>query len=135
MPTNRFKSNYLESGLGFELQYESTSTSKWSYSGGDCGGTFATQSGLIASPSYPDTYPENSDCVYHISQPEGTNVTMKILQVAMEQEPGSQSCHHRDYLEIRDGSDADAPILTVVCGFDPDIYPAIHSTQNHVWIR
>ena len=87
---------------------------------------------MLASPSYPDNYPDDSDCIYHISQPEGTNVTMKILQVAMYRDA---TCQLQDYLEIRDGSDADTPILSVVCGFDPDIYPAIHSTQNHMWIR
>ena len=113
------------------MQYESTSTSIWSYSGGDCDGTFTTPSGLIASPSYPDYYPEHSECVYHISQPEGTNVTLKILQMSIEHNLG-YPCQAFDYLEIRDGADADDPLLAVVCGFD---HPTIHSTQNHVWMR
>ena len=58
---------------------------------------------------------------------------MKILQVDVQGDV--EECQVFDYLEIRDGSDADAPILAVVCGYDPDIYPAIHSTQNHVWMR
>ena len=63
-------------------------------------------------------------------------MTMKILQLAVVRDPTpSATCHLQDYLEIRDGSDADAPLLAIVCGFDPDIYQAIHSTQNHVWIR
>ena len=58
---------------------------------------------------------------------------MKILQLAIGGYVGE--CRRWDYLEIRDGSDADAPLLAVVCGFDPDVYQAIHSTQNHVWLR
>ena len=58
---------------------------------------------------------------------------MKILQLAMHGQRGN--CQMNDYLEIRDGDDADAPLLAMVCGYEPDIYPAINSTQNHVWIR
>ena len=61
-------------------------------------------------------------------------MTMKILQLSVEKESGEE-CQLNDYLEIRDGGDADAPLLAMVCGLDPDVYPAIHSTQNHVWMR
>ena len=61
-------------------------------------------------------------------------MTMKMLQLAVSKGSGEE-CQMRDYLEIRDGGDADAPLLAMVCGYDPDMYPAIHSTQNHVWIR
>ena len=111
--------------------------SNWSYSGGNCGGTYTTPNGLIASPDYPDDYPENSDCTYKILQPQGTKVTMKILQLAVETdyEDSSGSCKTKDYLEIRDGADKDAPLLATVCGKGADSQPAIHSTQNQVWMR
>ena len=114
------------------MQYESTSTSKWSYNGGHCGGTFSTPSGLLTSPSYPNYYPGDSDCTYHISQPEGTNVTLKIWQLAIKSVV-TEECQAWDYLEFRDGSHADAPLLAMVCGSDPHL--DIHPTQNHVWIR
>ena len=60
-------------------------------------------------------------------------MTMKILQLAIGGHV--DECQMFDYLEIRDGGDADAPLLAMVCGYDPDMYPAIHSSQNHVWIR
>ena len=64
-------------------------------------------------------------------------MTMKMLQLAVEKASGwsGEECQVQDYLEIRDGGDADAPLLAMVCGYDPDMYPAIHSTQNHVWMR
>ena len=132
---NRLKSHYLASGLGMELQYESTNKSQWSYSRGDCGGIFTTPNGLLASPSYPNHYPDNSDCIYHISLPEGANITIKILQVGIYREESTGKCNVRDYLEIRDGNDAVAPILALVCGYDPTFYPLIHSTQSNVWMR
>ena len=132
---NRLKSYYLASGLGMELQYESTPTSEWSYSRGNCGGIFTSPNGLLTSPSYPHHYPDDSDCIYHISLPVGTNITIKILQLSMYREESSGQCYARDYLEIRDGSDDVAPVLALVCGYDPDLYPLIHSTQNHVWMR
>merc|ERR1711879_543538 len=77
----RFFSNYYESGRGFQLRYESSNVSKWSYNFGACGGNFTTPQGIITSPSYPDNYPDNADCIYTISQPYGVTILLNFLSM------------------------------------------------------
>ena len=53
---------------------------KWSYMVDNCGdgGYFSTNGGIITSPSYPDNYPNNANCLYTISQPIGTVILLKF---------------------------------------------------------
>ena len=154
----RFTSNAdSHSSLGFQLRYETVEESQWSYSSGACGGAFTTPYGHITSPSYPENYPNHADCLYTISQPTGTNITIKILSMDIEHyeeyydyiseyidyydledqlhQIGGVTCLN-DYLEIRDGSSGDAPLIDGYCG-DHEVlsFPlTIQSTQNNVWI-
>ena len=45
---------------------------------GECGGSFTTPSGILTSPLYPDYYPKDADCVYTISQPKSTFLTLTL---------------------------------------------------------
>ena len=126
---NRFKSNYFETGYGFQLEYESSNFLKWSYSRGACGGNFANPNGLLTSPSYPDKYPNGADCFYTILQPNDTVITLTFFTLDME---SHHFCSY-DYLEIRDGPSIDSPLLQTICG---NIIPeTIHSRQNKVWMK
>ena len=94
---------------------------------GKCGGTFTNPKGLLTSPSYPDNYPKNADCVYTISQPAGTAILLTFHSMDIF----FFKCY--DYLEIRDGSSATSPLLNKICG---NTIPApIQSSQNQVWMR
>ena len=130
----RFFSNYVASGLGFQLAYESTNVSQWSYGSGACGGNFSTLNGILASPSYPDNYPNNADCIYTISQQTGTVILLNFLSMDI------QICTHNwcdpcffDYLEIRDGPSADSSLLERLCG--SEIPAPIQSSQNQLWMK
>lgn len=48
------------------------------YYTGECDGYFTTKNGTITSPSYPQNYPKNADCVYMISQPIGTVILLRF---------------------------------------------------------
>ena len=130
----RFFSNYFASGLGFQLEYESTNVSQWTFTRGTCGGSFTTQNGILTSPSYPDNYPDNADCIYTISQPIGTVIMLNFLSMAISGNRGS--CINNQYydnLEIRDGPSDDSPLLGKLCG---NVIPApIQSVQNQMWMR
>ena len=125
----RFKSNYFVNGLGFKLWFESSTLSKWSYSSGACGGNFTTANGLLTSPSYPNNYLDDADCVYIISRPNGSYVNLAINNMDIEHEP---TCAY-DYLEIRDGNSEESPIMRKLCG--NEIPPLMQSAQNNVWMR
>ena len=96
---------------------------------GKCGGKLTTPNGILTSPSYPNNYPDNADCVYTISQPTGTVIVLTFQSMNIEYE---STCDF-DYLEIRDGNSGDSPLLGKLCG--SDIPAPIQSSHNHVWMK
>ena len=125
----RFFSNFYESGKGFQLRYEPSEVSNWSYNFGACGGNFTTPQGIITSPSYPENYPDNADCIYTILQPNGTNILLNFISMDI----WSHSTCRWDYLEIRDGLSESSTLLNKLCGNDN---PApIQSSSHHLWLK
>ena len=96
---------------------------------GSCGGTFSNANGLLSSPSFPNNYRSNEDCIYTISQPTGTVILLKFLRMHIE----SHSSCIWDYLEIRDGPSASSPLLAKLCG--SEIPASMKSRQNKLWMR
>ena len=96
---------------------------------GACGGHLTAPNGLIYSPSYPENYPINADCIYTISQPAGTVILLKFLSMDIE----DVSTCDWDYLEIRDGPLVDSPLLDKLCG--NEIPAPIQSSQNQLWMK
>ena len=124
----RFMSNYFESGLGFQMRYESANVTQRSYNSGSTLG-FTTQNGIITSPLYPSNYPDNTDRIYTISQSTGTVILLNFVFVDVE---NHSSCGY-DYLEIRDGPSEASTILDTICGSQT---PApIQSSQNKLWMK
>ena len=100
------------------------------YRFGECDGYFTIPNGTLTSPSYPNNYPDNADCVYTISQPNGTAIVLTFLNMDI-----GRGYHGNcdDYLEIRDGTSADSSLLGKICGM---VIPApIRPTQNQVWMK
>ena len=62
-------------GNGFKIEYKAINFT--------CGGNFYNQSGILTSPLYPNQYP-TADCVYLISQPNGTYVNISFLTMDIE---------------------------------------------------
>ena len=117
--------------MGFQLEYESTDASQWTFRIGACGGSFTTPQGIFTSPSYPENYPDNADCIYTISQPTGTVILLNFL--SMDIDDGGYSACNLDYLEIRDGPSVDSTVLGKLCG--NEIPDPIQSSQNHLWMK
>ena len=135
--TSRFRSDDSTNGPGFQLEYSANDASESSYIIGACGGSLTTPNGTLTSPFYPDSYPDNADCVYTISQPNGTVIVLTIHSMDIEDICTSTSLLDvswlSDYLEIRDGSSAASPLLGKLCG--KEIPAPIQSTQNQVWMK
>ena len=133
----RFSSNYFESGLGFQLEYESITVSQWTFRSGICGGNFSTQNGIFTSPSYPNNYPHNSDCIYIISQPAGRVILLNFLSMDIKRGyTWDINCQHHDYLQIKDGPSDDSPLLSNLCCYEcgSEIPAPIQSSQNQLWM-
>ena len=61
-----------------------------------CGGEFQGPTGYITSPFYPDSYPNDRECVYVIAQPPGTRIHLEFMEFDVE----SHSDCMFDYLEV-----------------------------------
>lgn len=131
----RFTSNLFENGLGFQLEYEPSDVTHWSYNSGACGGTFKTPNGILTSPSYPGDYPYNAECIYTISRPTGTVIVLNFLSMDLAGTCTYWWCDpcDLDYLEIRDGSLDYSPLLHTLCG--TEIPDPIHYSHNQLQIK
>ena len=91
-----------------------------------CGGNFYNQSGTLTSPLYPDPHP-TADCVYHITQPNGTvvNISFITMDIGCDGTPS-------DYIEMRDGDSEESPLMGRLCGNRRNV---LATTQNHLRIR
>ena len=130
---HRFMSNYFENGPGFQLRYESSNVSQWSYGSGSCGGNFTTPHGILTSPSYPDHYPNDVDCIFLISQPNGTVILLNFMSLDIDSYIWDTNCNYKDSLVIRDGPSVASPPLDTLCG--SEIPASIQSSQNQVWMK
>ena len=99
-----------------------------------CGGTYSNITGIITSPYFPSQYPNNTDCHYKIVQPIGTYIKLNITYMDIETWPGSETCQTNtgDYLEVRDGSSDDSPLIGQFCG---NAKIATTSTSNSLSMR
>ena len=78
------------------------------------------QNGILRSPSYPQYYPNNADCIYIIKQPTYTVFKLNFLRMDIDEctQGNCSSCCRGDYIEIRDGQSEISPLLKQLCGND-----------------
>ena len=128
-------SDESQCGLLEDLSVTHTYVSKQLFSNiGHCGGIYTHPYGLLSSPLYPDQYPKNLNCTYIISQDKDTFIQLEarsfMTYFAINVHHGS--CKD-DFLEIRDGSSEQSPVVGKFCG--TNIPASLESTQNIMWIR
>ncbi|XP_078253265.1 CUB and sushi domain-containing protein 3 isoform X2 [Rhinoraja longicauda] len=90
-----------------------------------CGGILTKRRGNILSPSYPEPYDNNLNCIWKITVPEGAGVQVQVLSFATE--------HNWDSLDFFDGIDTNAPRLG---SFSGTTIPALlNSTSNNLYLN
>ncbi|XP_055381621.1 dorsal-ventral patterning protein tolloid isoform X2 [Condylostylus longicornis] len=95
-----------------------------------CGGElFADSEGRLESPNYPLEYLPNKECVWKITAAEGYQVALKFQSFEVE---NHDNCVY-DYVEVRDGDNAEARVIGIFCGYKPP--PNMKSTSNTMWIK
>ena len=87
---------------------------------------------MLTSPSYPNGYESNTDCVYTVSSHEGTYIELDILRFVLEN-PDPDDGTMYDYLEVRDGRSEESQIIGKFSG--SSIPTPIHSSKNNIWLR
>uniref|UniRef100_A0A8B9N9X7 Cubilin n=1 Tax=Accipiter nisus TaxID=211598 RepID=A0A8B9N9X7_9AVES len=117
-----FKSDFSGAHDGYEITWTSSSTG--------CGGTLYGITGSFASPSYPATYHNNTDCEWAITAPKGRIVTVNFDFISID-DPGDCSSN---YLILYNGPDASYPPAGPYCGMDTNIAP-FTATSHQVYIK
>ncbi|KAM8955250.1 membrane frizzled-related protein [Lycaon pictus] len=88
-----------------------------------CGGLLPGPRGFFSSPNYPDPYPPNAHCVWHIQVATDQAIQLKIEALSME---SVASCLF-DRLEI--SPEPEGPLLRV-CGRVPP--PTLNTNASHL---
>lgn len=91
-----------------------------------CGGEFRSKSGYIATPSYPNSYPININCVWNLKSSVGNRLVLTIETFDVDE---SEKCSE-DYLEIRENSE-NGKLLGVFCG---KAIPSDIPTAQNYWL-
>ena len=110
--------------MGFRIEYNTLEKLN------ACGGIFSNFSGVLSSPSYPDQYPELTDCIFLISLPDETYVYIIFNNVDISCQ-GTSS----DFVELRDGKYEHAPVMGRFCGNSTNVPSTMQTTQNYLRIR
>ncbi|NXY42567.1 CUBN protein, partial [Ceuthmochares aereus] len=118
----RFKSDFSVAHDGYEIT--------WTSSSDGCGGTLYGSAGSFASPGYPATYPNNTDCEWAISVPNGQIVTVNFDFISID-DPGDCSSN---YLILYNGPDASYPQVGPYCGMDTNI-ASFTATSHQVYVK
>ena len=89
-------------GSGFRLE--------WSAIG--CGGEYIERpKGVISSPNYPNPYPREVECLWHIKAPDGNRVDLMVENLDVEY---SKTCMF-DYVQVFGGPDENSPSIVKLC--------------------
>ncbi|OAD59859.1 Tolloid-like protein 2 [Eufriesea mexicana] len=95
-----------------------------------CGGEIELDdTGHLESPNYPEGYQSSKECVWKLSVPQNFQVALKFQSFEIE---NHDNCVY-DYVEVRDGHNADSPLIGVYCGYK--IPPDIKSTGNKLLVK
>ncbi|XP_064225865.1 CUB and sushi domain-containing protein 1 [Aotus nancymaae] len=90
-----------------------------------CGGTLSTLGGVILSPGFPGSYPNNLDCTWKISLPIGYGAHIQFLNFSTEA--------NHDFLEIQNGPYHTSPMIGQFSG--TDLPMALLSTTHETLIH
>lgn len=79
-----------------------------------CGGYISNATnGTIHSPSFPDYYPPNKNCIWQIVAPKQYRITVNFTH--FELEGNNQDCEY-DSVEVRSGIETDTKLHGTFCG-------------------
>ncbi|KAK2192635.1 hypothetical protein NP493_27g02025 [Ridgeia piscesae] len=98
---------HCECNIGYELHSDGKRCED------ACGGYIDAANGTIQSPSYPDLYPPNKNCVWQIVAPAQYRITINFTDFNLE--GNNQDCEY-DSVEVRSGLDSESTLHGTFCG-------------------
>ncbi|KAJ6666688.1 hypothetical protein lerEdw1_020412 [Lerista edwardsae] len=118
----RFKSDILIHGEGYEITWTSSPTG--------CGGTLYGEAGSLASPEYPASYKNQTDCEWMVQAPKGRVVTINFAFISID-DPGDCIAN---YLILYNGPNSTYASTGPYCGMDTNIAP-FTASSHEVFIK
>jgi len=79
-----------------------------------CGGFIDVENGTITSPSYPDLYPANKNCVWQIVAPDDHKININFTHFDLEGH--NQDCEY-DSVRVSSGKGKELKLHGVFCGY------------------
>ena len=87
------------------------------------------QNGVIQTPNFPRSYPNNADISWVLKGPAAGRIALTFRSFSLEDD---SACRY-DYLELRDGAATDSPLMGRFCG---GALPATFTTaDNALFVR
>ncbi|XP_030569623.1 cubilin homolog [Drosophila novamexicana] len=117
LPTNKVR--IQSKGIALEAQYTTIENS--------CGGNITSVRGTLSSPSYPDSYPANVECVWLLEPRAGNAIELNFEAVDIAK---SEHCN-ADFLEVRAG--ILGAVLGLYCGKELPAEPLLVRTK--LWLK
>ncbi|XP_068604308.1 cubilin [Brachionichthys hirsutus] len=114
-----FKSDAFMTGNGLSFTFQIAS----------CSRTYEQEYGYLKSPGWPDIYPNNMDCTIILRAPQDTYISFFFNSFDVESHTDCQF----DYLEVRNGSTADSPLIALLCG--SNLPSPIFPNSNLLYLR
>ncbi|XP_063295425.1 embryonic protein UVS.2-like [Pelobates fuscus] len=99
-----FASDGSLSATGFKATYTSV----------QCGAIYYTSANNFTTPSFPDNYPPNMNCIWKIIAPAGYKIKLTLINFDLE-DAFSNSCSY-DSLSIYNGLDTSLGPSQILCG-------------------
>ncbi|XP_075068011.1 cubilin [Mixophyes fleayi] len=118
-----FHSDSTLTDRGFQITYITSS------SGPSCGGNFTDTEGFILSPSWPNAYTGNKQCIYIVTQAPNEQINLRFTHMDLQSATGCSL----SLIEIRDGGTEAAPLIGRHC--NTTIPAPITSSSNTLWIK
>ncbi|EDV99540.1 cubilin homolog [Drosophila grimshawi] len=104
----------------------------WRTFGSGCGGRLTGSAGVITSPNYPNAYPHNAHCEWHLRVHTGSSIRLVIEDLEMER---THDYCDMDYLRIYNG-DSSSRFLDftyqTLCSMPDDDKRDLHIDSNEV---
>lgn len=92
-----------------------------------CGGIYDITKGTISTPTYPNNYLRDSECVWTLKASVGNHISLTFIDFELEE---NEFCNE-DYVEIRD-KDSVGPILGIFCGTN---LPTNNTISSSLWVK
>uniref|UniRef100_A0AAX7U3F9 Cubilin n=1 Tax=Astatotilapia calliptera TaxID=8154 RepID=A0AAX7U3F9_ASTCA len=115
----QFKSDTFVTGNGLSFTFQIAS----------CSRTYEQEYGYLKSPGWPDIYPNNMDCTIILKAPQNNYISFFFNNFDVESHSNCQF----DYLEIRNGSTADSPLIGKFCG--STLPSPVFPQSNQLYLR